>query len=353
MSDFKKQFTQGKNLDSETLPQFVNFLLDEKIPIPQRADALDAFHQKKETSEEIAALVKHFLNLAIHPHFTPADIHGPTIDVCGTGGDGAGLFNVSTAVTFVLAAAGLSVLKHGNRSITSKSGGADTLEALGIPTEIPTAQAPDFLRHTGFIFLFAPQYHPAFKTVAPVRKYLATQGKRSVFNILGPLLNPAHPDYQLAGVCDPAILPTYAQVLKHLNRKAAWIVCGKLANGLSIDEISITSTTQIQKLSNAQIHPTEQLDPATTLSLNSVNEDALRGGTAQENATLVEQILRGKDHTTRRDMVAVNAAAALCLTEREPSLRQAYQKITQLLDSGAAGKVLDRARNWHPPATDS
>ncbi|MFV0415093.1 MAG: anthranilate phosphoribosyltransferase [Chthoniobacterales bacterium] len=348
MSDFKNSFSRGENLNSATLPEFVNFLLNENIPVPQRAEALDAFHQKGETPHEIASLVEHFLQLAIHPNITKNDLQGPTADVCGTGGDGAGLFNVSTAVTFVLAAAGLSIFKHGNRSITSKAGGADTLEALGVPTGIPAEQAGDFLRHTGFIFLFAPQYHPAFKTVAPVRKHLAASGKRSVFNILGPLLNPARPDYQLAGVCDPHVLSTYAEVLRQLGRRSAWIVCGRLKNNSPIDELSISSTTDILKLSVAQTQTIEQINAASLLSLPSPDEAALKGGDAQENAAIIERILRGDDHSSRRDMVAVNAAAALCMTEQADSLPQAYKVTSELLASGAAGKILDLAREWKP-----
>lgn len=176
-----------------------DYLLDESGEVEKKARLLKALADKGETAAEIAEFVAVFLEKAQIPDFIDQSFDGPTIDVCGTGGDKLDLFNVSTTSMFVVAAAGGVVIKHGNRGITSKSGGADVLEALGVGIDLPSAQVGTCLEKAGVGFLFAPQYHPAFKAVVPVRKLLAEQGQRTIFNLIGPLLNPARPECQLVG----------------------------------------------------------------------------------------------------------------------------------------------------------
>lgn len=204
-------------LDPAEIEAVCTLLLDESQPVDQRATFLGTLHRRGETPAEIAAFVDILLRRAVP---FPGSGEG-CLDVCGTGGDKAGFFNISTTTMFVAAGAGARIIKHGNRGITSKSGGADVLEALGVRIDTTPDEAATALDHAGCCFLFAPAWHPAFKAVVPVRKLLAEQGSASIFNMLGPLLNPARPDYQLAGVFDPALVATHADVFKNLGRKRA------------------------------------------------------------------------------------------------------------------------------------
>ena len=212
-------------------------LLDENEDISIKTQFLKSLAKKGETPSEIAGFVKNFLKHAVDPKFSSDDCQGPTIDVCGTGGDKLDLFNISTASVFVLAAGGASVVKHGNRGITSKSGGADVLEELGVPIDLPVDDLRRCVLENNAGFLFAPLYHPAFKAVVPVRQELAKEGIRTVFNLIGPLLNPVGPDYQLVGVFDSTLTTTFAQILGKLGRKRAWAVHGQGPNNEGMDEM--------------------------------------------------------------------------------------------------------------------
>ena len=222
-------------------------LLDADTPDAEKADFLKALAAKGETPAEIAAFVEAFLTHAVDPEFKPADCPGPTIDVCGTGGDKLDLFNISTATVFVLAGGGACVVKHGNRGITSKSGGADVLEELGVPIDLAPEKLRGCVLKHGAGFLFAPLYHPAFKTVAPVRKQLAEEGVRTVFNLIGPLLNPVKPDYQMIGVFAPEFTSPFAEIMGRLGRKRAWAIHGSAPDGVGMDEISVAGTTAVAR----------------------------------------------------------------------------------------------------------
>ena len=187
------------DLTGEEIRAVVPALLSTQEGDDQKAAFLLALRRKGESVTEISALVEALLERALNPEIDPSRLGGPLIDPCGTGGDSLDLFNVSTAAMFLLAAGGASVIKHGNRAITSRSGGADVLEELGIPIRLPPAQLRESLARHGFAFAFAPDYHPAFQVVAPVRRMLAARGERTVFNLLGPLLNPARPRTRLTG----------------------------------------------------------------------------------------------------------------------------------------------------------
>lgn len=305
-------------------------LLDDKIPLAVRADFLRALHLKGETPGEIAFFIRVLLRRALRPNVG----HG-VLDVCGTGGDKAGLFNVSTAVMFVAAACGARVVKHGNRGITSKAGGADVLEALGVRLDLPPRES---LEAAGCAFLFAPHYHPAFKAVAPVRKALAEEGTPTVFNAIGPLLNPAVPDYQLAGVFAERLLTIYAEVFRLLGRKRAWVAHG--AGGL--DEVSTLGPTAVHAMENGHIR-TFIIDPLE-FGISHAHLDDLRGDDAIHNAALLEDLLAGRDDSPRRDIVVLNAACALVVAEVSPDLPAALEKVNEALDTGAASVVLERLR---------
>ncbi|MFZ4681576.1 MAG: anthranilate phosphoribosyltransferase, partial [Terrimicrobiaceae bacterium] len=279
---------------------------------------------------EIAEFVARFLTHSKNPF-----VRGDVLDVCGTGGDKAGLFNISTAVMFLAAACDARVVKHGNRGITSKSGGADVLEALGVRLDLdPT----DSLAAANCAFLFAQNYHPAFKAIAPVRQALGAEGTPTIFNIIGPLLNPALPAFQLAGVFNEDLLPTYAEVFRILGRKRAWVAHGH--GGL--DEVSTLGPTKILAVENGVIRELT-IDPAA-LGLAQAQLDDLRGGTPTENAVLLEDLLAGKLPGPKSDIVALNTACALVVSGIFDKLPAALEKAQSVLATGQARQVLTRLR---------
>ena len=320
----------GHELTSADVVTACESLFDESVELSERADFLRALHAKGETASEVAGFVDVLLNRSRRTLLGPG-----LLDVCGTGGDRAGVFNVSTAVMFVATACGARVVKHGNRGITSKCGGADVLEALGVRIDLPPETA---LEAAGCCFLFAPLFHPAFKTVAPVRKVLAEEGSATIFNLLGPLLNPARPEFQLAGVFDGKLLPLYAEAFKLLGRQCGWAVHG--SGGL--DEVSTLGPSEIHALEDGAIRHfvirPEDLDVAPA------RIEDLRGGHAQENAESLEAILLGKDVGPRRDMVVLNAACSLVVSRRAPDLPAAMTMAASALDDGSAHDVLQRLR---------
>jgi len=322
LSTLTEKLREAVPLTAQDVTVACDALFDENRSLEERADFLLALHRKGETPEEIAAFVRVLLTRAV-----PADLGPGLLDVCGTGGDRAGLFNVSTAVMFVVAACGARVVKHGNRGITSKSGGADVLESLGVRLDLPPAESLDA---AGCTFLFAPHHHPTFKAVAPVRKALAEQGSSSIFNMLGPLLNPARPDFQLAGVFNPALLPAYAEVFSLLGRQRAWAVHGAGA----LDEISTLGPTEIHGVENGAIR-NWHLDPSE-LGLPAARREDLLGGTADENAALLEDLLAGRQSGPKRDIVALNSACALVVAGRAGSVSDALALASETLASGAA-----------------
>lgn len=269
---------------------------------------------------------------ALRAAMTPTPFDGPTIDVCGTGGDGAHTLNISTAVAFVLAGCGLTVAKHGNRAMSSKSGAADVLEALGVRLDIPPETEARALREAGVAFLFAQAHHPAMRHVAGPRREL---GFRTVFNLLGPLSNPAGARRQLVGVFAPDKLDPMADALSALGAEAAWVVHGD--GGL--DEIALSGPSAVSALEGGvrrsfTIAPQDAgLDPAPL--------SAVAGGDAAFNAAALRALLAGAPGAYR-DMVVLNAAAGLIVAERASSLREGAALAGASIAEGRAGAALDR-----------
>lgn len=333
------QLRAGEDLPPAAIAFACDRLLDESESLETRADFLRSLAQKGETPSEVAAFIVALLDRAIRPPLT-----GNTfLDVCGTGGDKAGFFNISTAVMFVVAACGVRVVKHGNRGITSKSGGADVLEALGVKIDIPPDAVAQALDSAGCCFLFAPLYHPAFKAVAPVRKTLAAEGITTVFNLLGPLLNPARPDYQLAGVFDPRRLPLYAEVFILLGRKKALAVHGSGPAQMRLDEVSTLGPTDIFTVENGVVsHFSVDM---RDLGLSHASPEVLAGGDAMQNAGILTGILSGSDTGPRRDIVLANAAMALVAANAAADPSSALNRCREALSSGAAFTCLERLRS--------
>ncbi len=330
-----EKLKSSENLTDQDVAIAAESLLNEAESIDSRADFLRALRAKGETPTEIAAFVQAFLTHARDPQISGSGV----IDVCGTGGDRLGLFNISTASMFVSAACGARVVKHGNRGVTSRSGGADVLEALGVKIEHEPEQAAEILETAGCLFLFAPRYHPAFKAIAPVRRLLAEEGTTTIFNMIGPLLNPARPEFQLAGVFEERLLPVYAETFRLLGRTRAWAVHGT-AEGRGLDEISTMGRTRVliataEGISETQIQPED-------FSLAPADLESLRGGDAVESARLITALLDGSSPASHREIVQLNAAAALVVSGRSVDLATAYQTAGQALSSGAAAEVLKR-----------
>ena len=328
----------GHELPPEDILSAAEFLLGSVRPDEDKADFLQALHQRGETPAEVRTFAAAFLEKA--EPFAVANDLGPVLDVCGTGGDKLGLFNVSTAVMFVAAGAGARLVKHGNRGITSKSGGADVLEALAIAVEAPMERLHGMLEEAGAVFLFAPQFHPAFKSVAPARKILAERGSASVFNMLGPLLNPARPQRQLAGVFAEKLVPLYSAVLPELGREAAWVVHGRAGDSGVVDEISTLGPTLIAKTSG-KVTESVEVTPED-LGVARADLQTLRGGEAADNARLLYEILSGERRDATRDLVMVNAAAAVTVAGLAGDWSEAMERAAESLDSGAARSALHK-----------
>ncbi|MDG2125988.1 MAG: anthranilate phosphoribosyltransferase [Verrucomicrobiales bacterium] len=342
-TDLTNELKSGADLKVGEVREAAEGLLSEGGDVEAKVEFLGALADKGETAAEISGFVEVFLEHAVDPGIDKAALRGPTVDVCGTGGDKLNLFNVSTTSMFVVAAAGACVLKHGNRGITSKSGGADVLEALGVRIDLPAEEFAACIAEHGVGFMLAPQYHPAFKSVVPVRKVLAERGKRTVFNLIGPLLNPARPDYQLLGAFDRGLPPIYADILGKLGRKRAWSVCGDAGDGRGMDEFSILGANRVC-VSEAGETSEMTVEPGELGLGEGARLEDLAGGDATENAEILVAVLAGNVRGPKRDMVVLNAAAALAVCGVCADLRAAVVKAGEVIDSGAALGKLEALR---------
>jgi anthranilate phosphoribosyltransferase len=294
----------------------------------QIAGLLMAMRVRGETVAELTGAVR-----AMRARMTSIDAPEDAIDVCGTGGDNAGTLNISTAVTFVLAGAGVPVAKHGNRALSSRTGGADVLAALGIDVDVPIARLPDILRAAGCAFLFAPRHHAALRHAAGPRVELGT---RTIFNLLGPLANPGRVRRQLTGVFDPVWARPMAETLARLGSDAAWIV-----HGQGLDELTVAGENQVVALSNGSVSCfTVRPDDA---GLAAAPVEAIRGGDAALNAASLLALLQGAAGPYR-DTVLLNAAAGLIVANRAADLRDGVRIAARALDSGAALAALEMLR---------
>jgi len=337
---------EGQELSPREVEVAAGLLLESGVADEKKARLLEALSRKGETAAEIAGFVEAFLQHAVDPHVGLLDLEGPTIDVCGTGGDKLDLFNVSTTAMFVVAAAGGIVVKHGNRGITSKSGGADVLEALGIRIDLTAEGFRDCLEKAGVGFLFAPMYHPAFKAVIGVRKLLAEKGVRTIFNLIGPLLNPARPQCQLTGVFVRELCPVFAEILQRLGRDSAWVVHGTTGDGRSVDEMSLMGSTRICKAGAYQDQVDEEVRPRD-FGLAHAEVEQLQGGDAVVNAAILQDILSGRETGPKRDMVLLNAGAAIACCGLADDIGEGISIAREVILNGEA---LDRLKRLQKAA---
>ena len=326
---------EKQDLTSREVEVAAALLLDPAAPDAKKERLLEALALKGETAGEIAGFVEAFLQHAVDPHLGLLELEGPTLDVCGTGGDQLDLFNVSTTAMFIAAAAGAVVVKHGNRGITSKSGGADVLEALGVRIDLSADEFRGCIEKAGLGFMFAPIYHPAFKAVVPVRKALAARGVKTIFNLIGPLLNPARPECQLVGVFSRDLCPAFAEILQRLGRESAWVVHGTTGDGRSVDEVSLMGSTRIFKSGSMQEMDDEEVRPRD-FGLKHAEVAELQGGDAKANAIILEDILAGRETGPKRDMVLMNSGAALACAGLADNMGDGIEISREMIGSGAA-----------------
>ncbi len=344
LEQFTRQIADARPLTDEEIRQSVERLADEKIPATVKADFLAALAKKGETPEEIAAFARALRDKSIQPPLDAETRAREILDVVGTGGDRLGTINISTTAAIICSAAGVTVAKHGNRAVTSQAGSADVLEALGIKIDLSPEEAARALRERHFAFFFAPNYHPAFKNISPARKLCAERGQRTIFNLLGPLLNPARPSAMLVGMPRPELCEPLAHVLKSLGVRRAMVVCGKIPGAGFLDEISTLGENTI-----AEFYQERGFTVSTTkpehFPLQPATLSDLLGGDKMTNAKIVRAILSGKERGPKRDAVLLNAAAALFVAGKSNSLVEGWDLAVETIDGGnAAAKLAELAR---------
>jgi len=317
--------TKGESLTQEEANKVMNEIMEGKATDAQIGSFLTALKMKGETSEEISGCAQVMRDKAL----PIKSRHSVLVDTCGTGGDGTGTFNISTTVAFVAAGAGLAVAKHGNRSVSSQSGSADVLEALGVKIDLAPNEVEQILDQIGIGFLYAPNFHKAMKYAAGPRKEI---GIRSIFNILGPLTNPARARYQVVGVYDVGLTEVVARGLERLGVEAAFVVHG--AGGL--DELSTLGPSKLTQLNKGSIKTFEITPEDFGLSRSQIN--SIKGGSAQYNAEITRKVLSG-EKGPHRDIVVLNAAAVFAITGFTEDLGEGVKLARDTIDSG---KALDK-----------
>jgi anthranilate phosphoribosyltransferase len=334
-----QQLIDKQSLSMDQAESLMRGWLTESIPVVLSGAILAAMQSKGFSAAELAGMARVLQGQSLGGLDADPSLPTPRIDTCGTGGDGASTFNISTAVTFVAAAAGIPVAKHGNRSASSRVGSADVLEALGVNLAATPEQAKAALKAVGVTFLFARGWHPAMKAVAPLRSTLKV---RTVFNLLGPLVNPLRPTGQVIGVFDPAVLMTMAEALNQLGMEQAMILHGRER----LDEAGLGAETDVAVLENGQV-TAKVLDPRV-LGLAPANVGALKGGDIEENTAILRALLQGRGTQAQQDVVALNAALALKVGHGvtgatfEEACAKGVTKAQEILRSGAAWDKLEQ-----------
>ncbi|MBE9102308.1 anthranilate phosphoribosyltransferase [Vacuolonema iberomarrocanum] len=332
-SGLLQQLLDGRSLDAQQSSELMTGWLAEEIPLVLSGAILAAVQAKGVSASELTGMARVLQAQSMGSALDLDSLPSPRIDTCGTGGDGASTFNISTCVAFVAAAAGIPVAKHGNRAASSRVGSADVLEGLGIGLSAPLEQVQAALREVGITFLFAPGWHPAMKAVVPLRKTLKV---RTVFNLIGPLVNPLRPTGQVIGVFRPDVVEVMAEALRQLGVPEAIVLHGME----TLDEAGLAAPTQLAivsqgNLTTTQIRPEDfGLTPAPTV--------ALKGGELADNVNILRQVLQGGGTAAQRDAVILNAALAMKVGGASPeaalsdAIAQGIQTARDILSSGAA-----------------
>ncbi len=326
IEDALNKILDGIDLTEAEMISVMNLIMEGAVAESQLAAFLTALRMKGESVGEIVGAARVMRQKAEPLHVSSENI----VDTCGTGGDGGNTFNISTAAAFVVAGAGITVAKHGNRAVSSRSGSADVLNCLGVNIEAEKTVVEKCVEQVGMGFLFAPRMHGAMKHAAPVRKQL---GFRTIFNLLGPLTNPAHAHAQVIGVFDQKWVSSIAHVLKDLSCRHAFVVHGE--DGL--DEISLMDKTHVAELSNGDVR--EYIISPEDFGLQRCSLEQVRGGSPEENAEIIKAVLEG-EAGPKMDIVLFNASAAICAGGKAGSLKEGLEGARQSIASGAARQKL-------------
>lgn len=319
----------GETLDIHEATRFMQRVMQGEVSSVVLSAALAALRVRGETPEEIAGFARAMRDHAVRVPVAHFDV---LLDTCGTGGDGAHTFNISTSAAFVVAAGGVPVAKHGNRAASSRAGSADLLEALGVNIEASPERVGAAVSEVGLGFMFARNYHPALRYAASVRGELAV---RTVFNLLGPISNPAGATHQVLGVFSPRYTRTLAEVLGLLGTRAAMVVSGR-----GLDELTVCGETTVSELRGGEVRDYNLTPEEAGVGVHPL--EALVGGDAAENAAITRALLRGRGTAAQRDVVALNAGAALYLAGKAPNLAAGVTLARDLLASGAGWETLER-----------
>jgi anthranilate phosphoribosyltransferase len=341
-----EQLQRGQSLSADQVGVAIRQLIEEGVCAEEKAGFLAALAQKGETIEEIAAFARELRQHSLPLPLGPDLAGGRLLDVVGTGGDCLRTFNISTTTALLASAAGITVAKHGNRAVTSSAGSADVLEALGIRTDLTPEQAADWLRDHQFAFLFAPRFHPAFRHIAPARKLCAQRGQRTVFNYLGPLLNPARPRAQLVGVPRPALCEPIARVLQTLGVQRGMVVSG-LTGPVSpgddvsgMDELSTLGDNTVAEFYQEHGFACSILAP-NRFPIQPASLADFVGGDAAANALIIRRLLRREDRGPKLDAVLLNSAAALFVAGKTRTLTEGWVLAEAVIGDGRAAAKLD------------
>jgi len=332
-----------QELTSDQIAEAAAALAAPEVDAAAKADFLTALADKGETAAEIAGFAREFRRRAVDPGVDA--FAGEAIDIVGTGGDHSGGFNISSLVVLVLASAGVKVMKHGNRGITSACGSADLLAGLGVKLDAPPEQLRHALDQLGYCFFFAPAYHPAFKHIVPVRKALAAQGRRTVFNILGPTINPGRPAHVLLGVFAEPWVERMAAVLDLLETRAGVVAHGRIEAGGGIDEVTTATINRVKGVGRlAEIDATWS---AAEFGLEPCDFAELKGGDVAANLAIVDEIVQGRGPRGLVDTISLNAALGLWATGRTDSVAAGIPVAREMLQGGAVKARIAATREFY------
>ncbi|MGB7085460.1 MAG: anthranilate phosphoribosyltransferase [Phormidesmis sp.] len=338
-SQLLQQLIEGRSLTQAQAEALMDGWLSESISPVMSSAILIAIQAKGVTGDELAGMARVLQGQSLGGMLADPELPSPRIDTCGTGGDGSSTFNISTAVTFIAAAGGIPVAKHGNRSASSKVGSADVLEALGVDLNASPEKSKAALKEVGVTFLFARGWHPAMKAVAPLRGELKV---RTVFNLLGPLVNPLRPTGQVIGVYAPSVIEPMAAALNQLGLKQAVVLHGRE----KLDEAGLGRETDVSVVSNGSVSK-EVLNPQS-FGLTTVPLSALRGGELEENTAILRNVLQGKGTQAQQDVVALNSAMAFVVggvakgDSFQSACAEGVQKAQEIIASGAGWDKLEQ-----------
>lgn len=344
--ELTEKVAAGRSLDEVEATQMAIWMADDNGNFDGKKNFLRALNQKGESVEEVYAFAKTFRNLARR---VPALMNPPVaIDIVGTGGDKSGTFNISSATSLIVAAAGVKVMKHGNRSITSESGSADFLAGVGVPVEVSDEKLADSFAKNHYCFFYAPNFHPTYKAFMPVRKALAAEGHKTVFNILGPLIHPANPPMYLLGVFAEKWVDLLAAVLERLGVKRGLVCHCILSEGGGLDELATAGKNRVHGV--GELAEVNGIWLPGDFGLAESQRTDLLGGDPEENRILFGDFLNGAAPQGLQDTIVLNAGAALWIAGKAPSVREGILLAGDLLGNGTVRQFVQELREFYQQA---